>query len=259
MSGIQLELSGRRALVCGASAGLGRSIALALAGLGAEVIVLSRSRERLAPLISELRSAGAPGARFIVSDLDDLADFRERVAGIEVQIVVNNTGGPEPGVLMREPAEKLAAAFSRHVLASHILMQAALPAMKRASYGRFINVLSTSVREPLDNLGVSNTIRGAMASWAKTLSRELPPGITINNVLPGFHATERLQALQEATASRLGVSLEDVEREWLASVPEARIGDPDEFAQVVAFLCSPAANYVRGTSIPVDGGRLRSI
>ncbi len=254
-----MELTGRRAIVCGASAGLGRAIALALAGLGAEVIVLARSRERLAPLISELRSAGAPGARFIVSDLDDLEAFRQRIEGIEVQIVVNNTGGPDPGVLLRESTDKLASAFSRHVLAAQVLMQAALPAMKRANYGRFINVLSTSVREPLDNLGVSNVIRAAMAAWAKTLSRELPPRITINNVLPGFHATERLAQLQADLAARKGISLEDVEREWLESVPERRIGNPDELAQVVAFLCSPAANYVRGASLPVDGGRLRSI
>lgn len=259
MSQLTLDLAGKRAVVCGASAGLGRAIALALAGLGAEVIVLARSRERLAPLVSKLRSAGAPSARFIVADLDDLDAFAERVRDIDVQIVVNNSGGPEPGVLMREEPQKLASAFTRHVLGAHVLMQAALPAMRRANYGRFINVLSTSVREPLEGLGVSNTIRGAMASWAKTLSHELPPGISINNVLPGFHATERLEELKQATAAREGISPEEVEREWLGRVPERRIGDPAELAHVVAFLCSPAASYMRGASIPVDGGRLRSI
>ena len=140
-----------------------------------------------------------------------------------------------------------------------LLTRLLLPGMVEAGYGRIINVISTSVREPIPGLGVSNTIRGAMASWAKSISRELPPGITINNVLPGFTDTERLTVLGEAVAERSGISLDQVREMWLSDVPEARLAKPGEIAAAIAFLASPAGAFVRGTSMPVDGGRLRSI
>ncbi len=257
-----LRLDGRHALVCGASAGIGRAAALALAQAGAEVSVLARSGSKLQALRPQLRAAGAPRARAIVADLDDrpalaaaLDDLLEETGG--VQLLVNNTGGPPPGTLLQAEEQDFLTAFGRHVLASQLLVKALLPGMRRARYGRIVNVISLSVREPIPMLGVSNTIRGAMAAWAKTLASELPPEITVNNVLPGYTATERLLTLGRAVAEQRGVSPEQVQAEWTASIPEARLGRPEELGAVVAFLCSPAASYVRGTSIPVDGGRLR--
>ncbi|HEX9792669.1 MAG TPA: SDR family oxidoreductase, partial [Planctomycetota bacterium] len=145
------------------------------------------------------------------------------------------------------------------VLASHRLVRLLVPGMLEAGYGRIVNVISTSVREPIAGLGVSNTIRGAMAAWAKTLAKELPPGVTINNVLPGFTDTERLASLGASVAARQGTSAAAVRENWLASIPERRLADPAETAAAIAWLCSPEAGYVRGVSLPVDGGRLNSI
>jgi 3-oxoacyl-[acyl-carrier protein] reductase len=131
--------------------------------------------------------------------------------------------------------------------------------MVASDYGRIINIVSTSVKEPIPNLGVSNTIRGAMASWAKTLSRELPECISINNILPGFTDTPRLTSLAEQIAEKRGVSTDEVMAGWLAEVPAGRLIDPSETAAAIAFLCSPAGGAIRGVSLAVDGGRLRSI
>ena len=241
---MNLDLSGRHALVCGASKGIGRATADELEALGARVTRLSRSGP-------------------FVADLDDhealVPTIRGLVAEGPVHILINNTGGPKGGPLTEAPVEALRHAFKRHVLSAQILMQLCLPGMKETGYGRIVNVLSTSVREPIPNLGVSNTIRGAMASWSKTLSRELPPGITINNVLPGFTDTDRLSSLKMARAQRQGVSPESVEEAWMAQTPESRLGLPQELGGAIAFLCSPAGAFIRGVNLPVDGGRLRSI
>ncbi len=241
---MNLDLKGRHALVCGGSKGIGRATAQALLALGATVTPLSRSEG-------------------LVADLDDHADLlpklRALVAERPVHILINNTGGPKGGPLLDAPGEELAHAFARHVLSAHELTRICLPGMREAGFGRIVNVLSTSVREPIPNLGVSNTIRGAMASWAKSLSGELPPGVTINNVLPGFTDTDRLSSLKLARAAREGVSPEQVHAAWLAQTPEGRLGQPEELAAAVAFLCSPAGAFIRGVSLPVDGGRLRSI
>lgn len=257
-------LQGRHALVCGASRGIGRATALALAELGASVSLLARSRPHLEAVAEQALLRGAPTARVVVADLDDPQGLGASVrlhldeAG-PVHILVNNTGGPPGGPLVAADVDALSAAFRRHVMAAHLLVQAVLPGMTEAGYGRIVNVLSTSVREPIDQLGVSNTIRAAMAGWAKSLSRELPPGVTINNVLPGFTDTQRLSALADARAARSGQTAEEVREAWLQGVPEGRLGRPEELGAVVAFLASPAAAYVRGVSLPVDGGRLRSI
>jgi 3-oxoacyl-[acyl-carrier protein] reductase len=241
-------LAGRNALVCGASSGIGRAIALGLEAAGARVWGLARRAEAL----EALRLAGV-----VVHDLEDLEGLPRALAGLPaIHVLVNNAGGPPAGPLLEARPEEFEQAFRRHVLASHRLVQMLLPGMVNENYGRIVNVISTSVREPLPGLGVSNTVRGAMASWAKTLAKELPSPITINNVLPGYTDTDRLGELKVSLGRRRGVPPEQVEREWLAAVPLGRLGRPEEIAALAVFLASPAASYVRGQSIAADGGRL---
>jgi 3-oxoacyl-[acyl-carrier protein] reductase len=264
MSELNLNLSGRHALVCGGSAGIGRAVALSLAAMGAEITVLARNEDAVEAMLPDLIEAGALQAHPFVADLDDrvalAALLAERIESHgPMEILINNTGGPPGGPLIDATTDALSVAFGRHVLASHLLVQHLLPGMVKTGYGRIVNIVSTSVREPIPNLGVSNTVRAAMAGWAKSLSMELPPGVTINNVLPGFTDTERLTALGKATAERTGKSLGAVKKGWLAQVPEGRLAAPEEVAAAVAFLCSPAGAFIRGVSLPVDGGRLRSI
>ena len=204
------------------------------------------------------------GDNSISCDLEDL-DSLKRLVTEEIEtngpfhILINNSGGPPSGPLLEAQPHDFQKAFLRHVLASQTLVQLLLEGMKSSNYGRIINIISTSVKEPIPGLGVSNTIRGAMASWSKTLSKELPPEITVNNVLPGFTNTERLTELKKTLSEQKGISQEEVEKAWLSTVPEGRLAEPSELGQVVAFLSSPAASFVRGTSIPVDGGRTGSI
>lgn len=244
-----LDLSGKRALVCGGTSGIGKAAVQALQDCGAKVVVLSRS---------------ATGENTISCNIEDLNSLT-KLLETEIQtngdfeILVNNSGGPPSGPLIDAKPSDFEKAFLRHVLASQTLVQLILPGMKKANYGRIINVISTSVKEPIAGLGVSNTIRGAMASWSKTLSKELPPSITINNVLPGFTATERLEELKQTLSKQKGISPNEVEKAWLGTVPEGRLADPSELGQVIAFLASPAASFVRGVSLPVDGGRTGSI
>ncbi len=256
-----LSLQGKHALVCGASAGIGRATALALASLGANVTALARRQDRLSALVPELKAAGASDARYIVADLDQRDALEETITDLlqqhgPVHVWINNTGGPPPGSLLTTNEEQLLSALGRHLLAAQRIMKLVVPGMEQASYGRIISVLSTSVRAPIPNLGVSNLTRAAMASWSKTLSNELPPNITINCILPGFTATERLSSLAESRANHAGRTVEEVETAWKATIPEGRLGRPEELAATIAFLASPAASYVRGVCLPIDGGRL---
>ena len=258
------ELEGRRALVTGASAGIGRAAALALAARGCSVAVLARSASKLDGLVGDLRAAGAPDAWALQGDLEDRAALRPAIeaqlkAHGPVHILVNNAGGPPGGAILDAKETDFLLAFGRLLMAPHLLTQLLVPGMKAEGYGRIINVVSTSVREPLPNLGVSNTVRGATASWAKTLAKELPPGITINNVLPGATATERLEKLELANAERTGRTLEQVRAEMVKTIPEGRVAEAKEIAALIAFLASPAAAYLRGQSIAADGGRLNAI
>jgi 3-oxoacyl-[acyl-carrier protein] reductase len=252
------NLKNKYALVCGASQGIGRATAVVLSQLGACVIALARSKDKLEILKTEF------GIQPLVADLEKPDDLKSRVTELiaktgGIHILVNNTAGPRPGPLLSATDEEFIQAFARHVLTSQMLVNLCLPGMKKDGYGRIINVISTSVREPIPNLGVSNTIRGATASWAKTLASELPPGITVNSVLPGYTSTPRLESLKKATADKMKISPEDVEKMWLEAIPEKRIADPSEIAQAIAFLASPWAGYIRGVSLAVDGGRMRSI
>lgn len=261
---MDLDLSGRHALVCGASSGIGRAAAVELAGLGATITVLARRNDQLQGLRPILKNAGAGETHAIAADLEHRDELREKVADhVEktgpIHILINNTGGPSSGPLLEAKEEDFLKPYGRHLLASHLLAQLVVPGMKDAGYGRIVNVLSSSVREPIPGLGVSNTIRVAMASWAKTLSRELPPGITINSILPGYIDTERLGHLSSEMGLRSGRGAAAIREDWIKATPEGRLGKAEEVGAVIAFLCSPAASFVRGIVMPVDGGRLYSI
>jgi 3-oxoacyl-[acyl-carrier protein] reductase len=258
------SLDGRHALVCGASSGIGRATARALAAHGARVTALARRRVELETLVRELRAAGAPDPACVVVDLDDTLGLTAAATSIlrergPVHVLVNNAGGPPSGPILEATPAQFVTAFARHVIAAHLLVQAVLPGMREVGFGRIVNIVSISVKEPLANLGVSNTVRGAVASWAKTVARELPPGVTINNILPGYTATERLRSLQQTVAARQNTLVAAVQAAWLEDVPEGRLAEPEEIARAVAFLASPAAGFVRGVSLPVDGGRIRSL
>ena len=256
-------LEGKTALICGASRGIGAATARIMAKAGANVILASRSEEQLNTLLSEISSLGEGKHQILVLDLEDTGSLAVRIQPIldqgPIHILVNNAGGPPGGPLLNASVEELAQPFTRHLHAAHTLVKLLTPGMIMADYGRIIQIVSTSVREPIPNLGVSNTLRGAMASWAKSLSRELHPSITINNVLPGFTDTERLGSLAQSIHERTGKSIESIHDGWMSQVPIERLIDPLETASVIAFLASPAAGAIRGVSLPVDGGRLRSI
>jgi 3-oxoacyl-[acyl-carrier protein] reductase len=249
------DLHGKSALVCGGSQGIGLAAARELARRGAAVTVLARSRPE----------SGGDRFAFLQADLEKI---EELIPGLEKQnpgepafdILVNNSGGPSPGPIVEANVEQFLVAFRQHLLASHLLMQWLLPGMRERGFGRVINVISTSVREPIPGLGVSNTIRAAMAAWAKTLSREVGPyGITVNNVLPGATRTERLAQIIQRKAVVAGQSEAAVEERMRAEIPLGRFAEPAELGAVVAFLASPAAGYITGVSLPVDGGRLHCV
>jgi 3-oxoacyl-[acyl-carrier protein] reductase len=262
---MQLDLNRRHALVCGASKGIGRACALELAALGADVTVLARSGDALEALVAELpRTHDEQVHAFAVADMSDApaleACIGTVVARRPVQLLVHNSGGPPPGPLQDATIQAFEAAFRQHLVAGQILLRNVLAGMRHAGYGRLVNIISTSVKEPIPGLGVSNTVRAAVASWAKTLSVELAAnGITVNNVLPGFTETGRLASLIASRAKANATSEEAVARDMIDHVPAGRFGKPEEIAAVVAFLCSPAAAYVNGVSIAVDGGRTRSL
>jgi 3-oxoacyl-[acyl-carrier protein] reductase len=261
---MNLSLKGKNALVCGSSQGIGLAIAEELALLGASCILLSRDDEKLKKAMAQLSLSEGQHHTAYTVDLSDPSKVQalidDIVSRIRVHILVNNSGGPSAGPITQATEDQFLAAFNQHLIASHILTKAVTAGMKEEGYGRIVNIISTSVKIPLNNLGVSNTIRGAMASWAKTMSNELGAyNITVNNVLPGFTRTERLESIIDNTSSKTGSDKNEVEFKMMAEVPLKRFGEASEIAAVAAFLASPAASYVNGVSIPVDGGRTGSI
>ena len=264
---MNIDLTGKNALICGASKGIGKAAAYALSELGACVTLAARSAELLSPISLDLDSKRVHENQdhdYLVVDLTNPDELRKRVRLLThkrtYHILVNNSGGPAAGpILAADPAQFLAA-YQQHLIASHILTQLLVPGMKKAGYGRIINVISTSVKTPIDGLGVSNTTRGAVANWSKTMAGELAPfQITVNNVLPGSTNTERLRSLMAAGAERKGITLEEEVATWKAKVPMGRFAEPQEIANAIAFLASPAAAYITGTNITVDGGRTKTL
>lgn len=255
------SLQGKTAVVCGASGGIGEAAAKIFAERGARVIALARTEDKLKSLLQSLTGEGHKSFSIDLGDTEKLQkDILPELKKESVQILVNNTGGPKGGLLYEASISEFENPLHAHLLASHLLVQTLLPSMKQSQYGRIINVISTSVKNPIPGLGVSNTIRGAMANWSKTLAGELAPfGVTVNNVLPGYIRTERLRSLMNSSATSSQTSVEDVEEKWKTTIPMGRIGEPREMAEAIAFLASPAASYITGINLPVDGGRTPSL
>jgi 3-oxoacyl-[acyl-carrier protein] reductase len=256
---VNIDLSGKTALVCGSSAGIGKAIAMEFASSGARVILLARNREKLEKVLSALPNQQLHHALF-VADFQDTNDVQTAanliVAEYKIDILVNNTGGPAAGPAHMAESSEFMAAFQIHLINNHNLVQACFPGMQQRGWGRVINVISTSVKIPLPNLGVSNTIRGAVGNWSKTLAGELGKfGITVNNVLPGATETERLGNIISGKSNKTGQSQEDIQREMLHEIPSGRFGKPEEIAYAACFLASDNAAYINGTNIVVDGGR----
>jgi 3-oxoacyl-[acyl-carrier protein] reductase len=261
---MNLSLVGKNALVCGSSKGIGKAAALELATLGATVTLVSRSSETMADIVQELNQEHEQAHDFLVADFSDSDDLKKKIKMLvmkkPIHILVNNTGGPPGGPIVEAEPGAFIQAFHNHLICNHILTQAVIKGMKESGYGRIINIISTSVKQPLDGLGVSNTIRGAVANWAKTMANELGPhGITVNNVLPGATETERLQQILENKAGKTNQSIENVTATMKNAVPLKRFAKPEEIAAAVAFLASPAAAYVNGINLPVDGGRTKNL
>lgn len=261
---MDLDLSGRHALVCGGSAGIGRAIAVELSAMGARVTLLARHADSLADAVAQLAADRGQAHAWHALDFADSAQLEALIAGplaaADVDILINNSGGPPGGRLLDAPVEAFGRALAPHLLASHRLVQALVPGMRTRRFGRIVNIVSTSVYEPIPGLGVSNTLRAAVAGWAKTLSRELAAdGITVNNVLPGYTRTRRIDEIVGARVAREGRSAEAIESDMLAHVPTGRMAEAREVAAAAAFLASPAASYITGVSLAVDGGRMQSI
>ena len=261
---MNLDLTGKRALVCGSTQGIGKATAIELALLGASVTLLARNEEKLRVVLQELPLKNGQLHDFLIADFTDplllTSIIGNYTANNEVDILINNTGGPTGGQALDAGTDEFINAFNMHLICNQILVQAIVPGMKKNHFGRIINIISTSVKTPLKGLGVSNTIRGAVASWAKTLALELGPfGITVNNVLPGFTMTGRLEFLINSIAQKEGKSTDSEKDDMISTIPAGRIADAAEVAAAVAFLASPAASYINGINIPVDGGKTPSL
>ncbi len=262
---MDLDLKNKTALVCGSTQGIGYAVANELAQLGANVVLLARDESKLKQVQTELYNGGDQKHYYLQGDFNEPDQLKKKVENFisdvsPIHVLINNTGGPPGGPIISAKPEEFLNAFNLHLISFHGLVQATLESMKSASYGRIINIISTSVKQPLNGLGVSNTIRGAVANWSKTLANELGPfNITVNNVLPGATNTSRLNSIIENKAKKINSSSDQVLDNMKNEVPLLRIAEPNEVANAVAFLASPAASYINGINLPVDGGRTKSL
>ncbi len=254
---MNLDLSGKRALVCGSTAGIGKAIAMELANMGAEIVLIARNEEKLKTVLNELPTSGQQHS-FLSADFSDLESLQKALLKLKrpIHILINNTGGPPGGPITEAGLDEFQYAFSMHLMCNHLLVQHVKDSMIDEGYGRIINIISTSVKQPLNGLGVSNTVRGAVANWSKTMANELGKyGITVNNVLPGATATERLSSIIENKAQKTGQDISSIQKSFENQVPMGRVAEPEEIAAAACFLASPAASYINGINVPVDGGR----
>ena len=258
------SLLGKRALVGGSTQGIGLAIAKQLAADGATVILLARNEEKLQKVLENLPNTEGVIHQYLVADYSDFEHFKTVISDFfttnTVDIVINNTGGPPAKAAVETTIEDFQKAFEMHLLANHFLAAKAVEGMKKKGWGRIVNVLSSTIKQPKVNMILSNSIRAGVANWSKTLATELGSwGITVNNVLPGYIATERLNELNQFQSQKTGQNLDKIEAKMLAEIPAGRLGKPEEMAYAVAFLCSNMADYINGINLPVDGGVLRGL
>lgn len=256
---MNLDLTGKTALVCGSTQGIGRAIAMELASMGANIVLMARNEGKLQQVAAELPNKNQLH-QHLAADFSDPSQVKEVIDRFmvqnEIHILINNTGGPAGGQAIDAGLDEFRQAFNSHLVCNQILAQAVVPSMKKTGFGRIVNIISTSVKMPLKGLGVSNTIRGAVANWSKTLATELGVfGITVNNVLPGATMTARLESIIENKAKKIDKPEDEVQKAMLAQIPANRFAEAEEVANAAAFLCSPAAGYINGINVPVDGGR----
>jgi len=259
---MNLDLKNKNAIVCGSTQGIGEASAIELAKLGANITLIARNESKLLNVLSELDKSQGQIHSFVCIDFSDTNKLKEEVNLLKgnYHILINNTGGPGSGPIADANTQSFEEAFRMHLINNQILVQKVVEGMKKEGFGRIVNIISTSVKAPIAGLGVSNTIRAAVASWAKTLSIEVGAyAITVNNVLPGFTNTNRLKSLIAKKAEVQGKSEEEIAKSMKSQVPAARFGEANEVANAVAFLCSPAASYINGINVPVDGGRTKSL
>jgi len=260
---MDLNLNNKNALVCGSTAGIGKATAMGLAAEGVKVTLIARNEDKLKEVLAALPKQRQHN--YIVADFSNPDDLKSKVSDYisknnGFHILVNNTGGPKAGTVLDADLDEFEIAFTQHLKCNHILAQTVIPFMKEEGYGRIINMISTSVKQPIEGLGVSNTIRGAVANWSKTLATEVGPfGITVNNVLPGATATERLTSILHNVAKKINGSFEDAETMMKNVTPAKRFAEPEEIANAVVFLASECAGYINGINLPVDGGRTKSL
>lgn len=261
---MNLDLGHKNAIVCGSTQGIGKATAIELAEMGATVTLIARNEEKLKAVLAELPCPENQKHGYLVVDFARTEELKSTLdtfmPGKTIHILVNNTGGPPGGPANSASIEEFRIAFNMHLICNQILVQAVRDSMKAAGYGRIINVISTSVKQPLPNLGVSNTIRGAVANWSKTLANELGEfNITVNNVLPGATNTVRLQSIIETKSEKTGKNYDEILQEMSLASPMKRVAQAEEIASAIAFLASPAASYINGINLPVDGGRTKSL
>jgi len=261
---MNLSLDGKNAVVCGSTQGIGLAIAEELALLGANCTLMARNEAALKTAVHNLDIALRQQHNYLVADFSKPDEVRsvieKHVLSHPVHILINNTGGPPQGAIVDATEDAFLDAFNQHLICNHILTKAVIPSMKKGNYGRIINIISISVKIPLKNLGVSNTIRWAVASWSKTMANELGQfNITVNNILPGFTKTQRIESMIATNAAKLKVEKEEIQKEMEKDIPMGRFAEPEEIAAVTAFIASPAASYVNGASIVVDGGKTGAV
>ena len=260
---MNLNLKNKNALICGSTAGIGKATAMELADLGANITLIARNEDKLNKVLSELPTNQGQNHNYMKADFNDPNSLKEALSNNtsrKYHILLNNTGGPKGGPILNADPSEFTNTFSQHLLCNHLLVQVVVSGMKENGYGRIINIISTSVKQPIEGLGVSNTIRGAVANWSKTLASELGPfGITVNNVLPGATATERLDQIMVNVGKKIGKSPEEAGEIMRSTIPARRFAQPEEIAYAVVFLASEAAGYINGINLPVDGGRTKSL
>jgi 3-oxoacyl-[acyl-carrier protein] reductase len=251
------DFKGKSILVCGSTQGIGFSVAHTFAELNADVILVARNEEKLKGTIQIIKPNS--NHKYLVADFtiqQQVDNLCEQLKNIKIDILINNTGGPAAGPISDAKAEEFIAAFNMHLISNHKITTAIIPNMKKNNFGRIINIISTSVKQPLPNLGVSNTIRAAVANWSKTLANEVAPyGITVNNVLPGATYTQRLENIIQNRATKYDQTIDEISKEMISEIPMKRFGQAQEIANAAVFLASDFASYITGINIPVDGGR----